>query len=110
LAAEQVRNHDGRLIKSLGDGCLAVFASPRRALDCAVATQRATLSAPLRVRMGLNTGEITVTTDDIFGAPVNAAARIAAKAQGGEARISDVVRQLPGSHPDVKLRTRGRVR
>src|ERR1041385_1551977 len=110
LVAEQVRNHDGRLIKALGDGCLAVFASPRRGLDCAVAVQRATLSAPLRVRMGLNTGEITVTADDVFGAPVNAAARIAAKAQGGEILISDVVRQLIGSTQRFELRDRGRVR
>lgn len=110
LVAEHVRSHDGRLIKYLGDGCLAVFASPRRALECAVAVQRATLSSPLRVRMGLNTGEITVTMDDVFGAPVNAAARIAAQAQGGEILISDVVRQLLGSHPGFGLRTRGRVR
>jgi class 3 adenylate cyclase/DNA-binding CsgD family transcriptional regulator len=110
LVADHVRNHDGRLIKSLGDGCLAVFASPRRALDCAVAVQRATRSAPLRVRMGLNTGEVTITTDDVFGAPVNAAARIAGKAQGGEILISDVVRQLIGSTAGFELRTRGRVR
>lgn len=110
LVAEHVRKHDGRLIKSLGDGCLAAFASPRRALDCAVAVQQATLSAPLRVRMGLNTGEITVTADDVFGAPVNAAARIAAKAQGGEILISDVVRQLVGSTAGFELRDRGRVR
>jgi len=110
LVAEHVRDNDGRLIKALGDGCLAVFASPRRALECAVAVQRATGAAPLRVRMGLNTGEITVTADDVFGAPVNAAARISAKAQGGEILISDVVRQLIGSTAGFELRTRGRVR
>jgi class 3 adenylate cyclase len=52
LVIEQVARHDGRHIKSLGDGCLAVFASPRRAVECAVAVQRAAMSAPLRVRMG----------------------------------------------------------
>jgi class 3 adenylate cyclase/DNA-binding NarL/FixJ family response regulator len=110
LVADQVQLHDGRLVKSLGDGCLAVFDSASRALDCAMAVQRATLSAPLRVRMGLNTGEVTVTAEDVFGAPVNAAARIAAKAQGGEILISDIVRQLIGSTAGVDLRDRGRVR
>ena len=110
LVAEQVRQHDGRLVKSLGDGCLAVFPSPRRALECAVAIQHATLSSPLRVRMGLNTGEVTLTGDDVFGAAVNAAARIAAKSPGGEILVSDVVRQLIGSSPAFELRDRGRVR
>jgi class 3 adenylate cyclase/DNA-binding CsgD family transcriptional regulator len=110
LVAEQVRHHDGRLVKSLGDGCLAVFGSPRRALECAVAVQRATESSPLRVRMGLNTGEVTLTGDDVFGAAVNAAARIAAKAQGGEILLSDVVRQLVGPNAGLELRDRGRLR
>src|SRR2546430_1507409 len=84
LVAEQVRQHDGRLVKSLGDGCLAVFASPRRALECAVAVQLAALSSPLRVRIGLNTGEVTLTGDDVFGTAVHAAGPVAAKGPGGE--------------------------
>jgi class 3 adenylate cyclase/DNA-binding NarL/FixJ family response regulator len=110
LVAEEVARHDGRHVKSLGDGCLAVFPSPRRALECAVAVQRAATSSPLRVRMGLNAGEVTLVADDVFGAAVNAAARIAAKAQGGEILISDVVRQLVGSTSPFELRDRGRVR
>ena len=79
---EQVARHDGRRVKSLGDGCLAVFTSPRRAVECAVAVQRAATSSPLRVRIGLNTGEVTLADEDVFGEAVNAAARIAAKALG----------------------------
>jgi class 3 adenylate cyclase/DNA-binding NarL/FixJ family response regulator len=110
LVIEEVARHDGRHIKSLGDGCLAVFASPRRAVECAVAVQRAAMSAPLRVRMGLNTGEVSFTGGDVFGAAVNAGARIMAKAHGGEIVISDVVRQLLGSTSGFELRDRGRVR
>jgi len=110
LVIEEVARLGGRHIKSLGDGCLAVFASPRRAVECAVAVQRAAMSAPLRVRMGLNTGEVSFAGGDVFGAAVNAAARIVAKAQGGEIVISDVVRQLLGSAAGFELRDRGRVR
>jgi class 3 adenylate cyclase/DNA-binding CsgD family transcriptional regulator len=110
LVLEQVARHEGRHVKSLGDGCLAVFTSPRRAVECAVAVQRAAISSPLRVRIGLNAGEVTLTDEDVFGAAVNAAARIAAKALGGEILVSDVVRQLMGSRSGVELRDRGRVR
>lgn len=114
FVVEQVARHEGRHVKSLGDGAMAVFASPRRAVECAVAVQRAAMSSPLRVRMGLNAGEVTLVGDDVFGSAVNAAARIAAKAQGGEIFVSDVVRQLIGSAESVQkgleLRDRGRVR
>src|SRR5438067_3983034 len=110
LVLEQVARHEGRHVKSLGDGCMAVFTSPRRAAECAVAVQRAARSSPLRVRIGLNVGEVTLVDDDVFGAAVNAAARIAAKAIGGQILVSDVVRQLLGSASGLELRDRGRVR
>jgi len=87
-------------IKALGDGFMASFSSATRALECAIAMQRAfaehnqTADEPIRVRIGLNAGEPIAEAKDLFGTAVNLAARIAATAQGGEILASDVVRQL----------------
>ena len=89
--------HGGDEIKTLGDGFLASFSSPQHALDCAIALQRAFAAhegEALSVRVGVNAGEPIAEDDDLFGASVIAAARIAAKADGGEVLVSDVVRQL----------------
>src|SRR5881227_1352983 len=75
----------GREIKALGDGFMVAFASPRRALECAKAIQRAIDAArarpelSVRVRIGVNTGEVKEQDGDLFGQAVHAAARIAAK-------------------------------
>jgi class 3 adenylate cyclase len=84
----------------MGDGFMASFSSATRALECAIAMQRAfaehnqTAAEPIRVRIGLNAGEPIAEEKDLFGTAVNMAARIAAKAEGGEILASDVVRQL----------------
>ncbi|HNM78597.1 MAG TPA: adenylate/guanylate cyclase domain-containing protein, partial [Tepidiformaceae bacterium] len=83
----------------------ASFGSARRALDCAIALQRALheealggemegLPHGLRVRVGINAGEPIAEDDDLFGAAVIAAARIAAMADGGEILVANVVREL----------------
>ena len=112
-----VTDHDGKEIKALGDGFMVAFPSVRNALVCAIAIQREleerNIESPgeeLRVRIGINTGEVTVEGDDIYGQAVNAAARIAAKANGGEILVSEIVRQLAGSGPDFTFADRGRVR
>ncbi len=90
----------GAEVKTMGDGFLASFASPTRALESAIAMQRAfeaeneRLPLPLRVRMGINAGEPIAEADDLFGTPVILAQRICARARGGEILVSDVVRQL----------------
>jgi len=101
--------HGGSEVKAMGDGFMASFGSAARALECAVAIQRAFVewnagvgarhASPLQVRIGLNAGEPIAEEDpsgrgDLFGTAVIAAARIAAQAQGGEILVSDVVRQL----------------
>lgn len=87
----------------MGDGFMASFGSASRAVECAIALQRAmderssresAVAAPLQVRIGLNAGEPIAEDDDLFGTAVIVAARIAAKAAGGEVLVSDVVRQL----------------
>jgi adenylate cyclase len=101
LTREALRAHGGQEVKTLGDGFMASFGSAQRALECAVALQRA-LSASdcavsregLGVRVGLNAGEPIAEDGDLFGASVIAAARIAARASGGQVYVADVVRQL----------------
>ncbi|MGB6836214.1 MAG: adenylate/guanylate cyclase domain-containing protein [Dehalococcoidia bacterium] len=84
----------------MGDGFMASFSSATRALECAIAMQRAfaqhneSAEEPIRVRVGLNAGEPIAEEEDLFGTAVIVAARIAAKAEGGEVLASDVVRQL----------------
>jgi class 3 adenylate cyclase/DNA-binding CsgD family transcriptional regulator len=100
LTHEAVRAHGGVELKSLGDGVMASFASATAALRCAVALQRGLAAHneravhPLRVRVGINAGEPIEEGADLFGATVNAAARIVHLAEGGEVLVADVVRQL----------------
>jgi len=116
LARRHVSDHGGRPIKSLGDGLMAVFASPRRAVACALAIQSAVAEhgerrpdQRVRVRAGLHTGEVTEADGDLAGEAVAAAARICAKAKGGEVLGSEVIRQVCGSLSDTTFEVRGRV-
>jgi len=99
-----VATHGGLGAKSQGDGFMVVFTGARRALRCAIAIQEALTvynaerpDAPLRVRMGLHTGEATQEAGDFMGRSVIVAARIAAQAQGGEILVSPLVRELTDS-------------
>jgi class 3 adenylate cyclase len=100
IVRDALKAHGGSEVKTMGDGFMASFSSATRALECAIAMQRAfaqhneTAEEPIRVRVGLNAGEPIVEEADLFGTAVNLAARIAAKAEGGEVLASDVVRQL----------------
>jgi class 3 adenylate cyclase/tetratricopeptide (TPR) repeat protein len=117
LLGRQVERFGGRVVKSTGDGFLITFASVRRSIACAVAIQqvmsernRRQPNRPLRVRIGINAGEISVGRDDVQGSAVNAAARIVDKAGAGEILISETVKQLGGSTPGITYVERGRVR
>src|SRR5277367_3847266 len=78
--------HGGRLFKHTGDGVCAAFASPRSAVDAAVAAQRA---LELPVRMGLATGEAELREGDYFGAVLNRAARVMAAGHGGQILVAE---------------------
>ena len=91
---ERVEDYGGRIVKSTGDGLLLTFESPRQAVSFSLAAQRALVGSVPRVRIGMNIGEAEWHEGDPLGAAVNAAARIAARADGGEVLVSDVVRQL----------------
>ena len=100
IVREALRAHGGSEIKHTGDGIMASFASASRALECAIATQRAlaqhneSAGEPIRVRIGLNAGEPIAEEKDLFGTAVIVAARIAAQAAGGEILVANVVREL----------------
>src|SRR5271169_1161143 len=81
-----IQAHGGWLFKHTGDGVCAAFASPRSAVDAAVAAQRA---LELPVRMGLATGEAELREGDYFGAVLNRAARVMAAGHGGQILLAD---------------------
>ncbi len=100
IVREALKSHGGSEVKTMGDGFMASFSSATRALECAIAMQKAfaehneTAEEPIKVRVGLNAGEPIAEDEDLFGTAVNLAARIAAKAEGGEILTSDTVRGL----------------
>jgi class 3 adenylate cyclase/pimeloyl-ACP methyl ester carboxylesterase len=100
IVREALRAHGGSEVKAMGDGFMASFSSARRALECAIAMQRAfaahneSAEEPIRVRIGLNAGEPIAEEEDLFGTAVIMAARIAANAEGGEILAANVVREL----------------
>jgi predicted ATPase len=81
-----IESHGGFLFKHTGDGVCAAFASPKSAVDAAVAAQRA---LELPVRMGLATGEAELRDGDYFGAVLNRAARVMAAGHGGQVLLAD---------------------
>jgi class 3 adenylate cyclase len=108
IVREHVRQHHGYEVKAQGDGFMIAFASARRAVHCARAIQHAidaTLGghsdAPIRVRIGLHTGEAVRDEADFYGKTVALAARITDQARGGEILASCVVKQLTQSAGDV---------
>ncbi|MCV2890842.1 adenylate/guanylate cyclase domain-containing protein [Ruegeria aquimaris] len=83
--------HGGRLVKLLGDGALAEFASVTGALDCARDIQTGMRNHPLKLRIGINLGEVIVEEDDIYGDGVNVASRIEGLARPGGIAVSHSV-------------------
>ena len=86
-----VGKHRGNLVKSTGDGMVATFDGPGRAVRCALAFGSATKQIGLPVRAGLHTGEIEISGKDIGGIAVHAAARVMAHSGSDEVLVSRVV-------------------
>ena len=100
MVREALKAHSGSEVKTMGDGFMASFSSATKALECAIAMQRAfaehnqSAEEPITVRVGLNAGEPIAEDEDLFGTAVNRAARITATAEGGQILTSDTVRGL----------------
>ena len=102
--------HDGRLIKTTGDGALAEFASPSAAVRCAEEIQESIASgqSPLKLRIGVNLGEVIVGADgDLFGDGINIAVRLEAVAHPGGILISEKVYSEVEGKLDVHFEDRG---
>jgi len=100
ITREVLKAHDGHEIKTDGDSFMVSFSSVTRAVECAVALQRAlaerneTAAEALHVRVGLNAGEPIEEEGDLFGASVILAARVAAQAGAGEILVPEPIRHL----------------
>jgi pimeloyl-ACP methyl ester carboxylesterase len=94
LAIQTVEKHRGTLVKSTGDGILATFDGPGRAVRCALSFGTASKQIGLPLRAGLHTGEIEIRGRDIGGIAVHAAARVMAQSQPSEVLVSRVVTDL----------------
>jgi class 3 adenylate cyclase len=101
IVREALKAHSGSEIKHTGDGIMASFTSASRALECAIAIQRAFAQhneehpdTPIRVRIGLNAGEPVAEEKDLFGTAVQLAARICAHAEPDEILTSDLIKGL----------------
>jgi class 3 adenylate cyclase len=94
LLAAEVERFRGRVVKSTGDGVLATFDGPGRAIRCACAIRDSVRSLGIDVRAGLHTGEIEVIGDDVAGVAVHVGARVSALAGAGEVLVSRTVTDL----------------
>lgn len=94
LAQKAIARFRGRAVKSTGDGFLATFDGPARAVKCAFAIRDESRQLGLAIRAGLHTGEIELIGDDIGGIAVHIAARVAATAQADEVWTSRTVKDL----------------
>jgi TolB-like protein/class 3 adenylate cyclase len=110
LIEPRLSEHQGRLIKTTGDGFLAEFASPIAALRCAIAIQRDLSNdpGPLRMRIGLNLGDVIVEqSGDVYGEGVNVAARLEALCDPGGILISGKIHSEVDGKVEAAFEDRG---
>jgi len=102
-----VEGHGGVVVKTLGDGAMIAFEAVQPAARAAVRVQLAMAGRaeepPLRLRIGIHTGDVVYTDTDYVGHVVNKAARITAAADGGEIMASSVVRALLAESPEFSF-------
>ena len=94
VAHREVEAARGRMIKSTGDGVLATFDGPARAIRCVGAIEHDAATLGLHVRAGLHTGEIELLGDDVGGIAVAIAARLTSLAGADEVVVSSTVKDL----------------
>jgi class 3 adenylate cyclase len=94
MVRQQIARFRGHEVKNLGDGFMATFDGPARAVRCAAAISESVRLLGIAVRAGLHTGEIELKRDDVAGIAVHIAARITGEATAGETMVSSTVRDL----------------
>ena len=94
LCRTEVDRHRGILIKSTGDGILARFDGPGRAVNCAQRLNQQAAALGLQIRSGAHTGEVELRGDDVGGIAVHIAARVMSCAGPGEILVSRTVKDL----------------
>jgi class 3 adenylate cyclase len=94
LTREQLERYRGREVQTTGDGFLATFDGPARAINCAESIINRVDSLGVSIRAGLHTGELELRGEDVGGMAVHIGARIGALASGGEVLVSRTVRDL----------------
>jgi class 3 adenylate cyclase len=117
LVTEGVETHGGEVVEIRGDEALAVFTSARQAIRCAVDLQvrfdeeaETDHDLPLRVGMGIDSGEAVSLEDGSYrGAALNVAARLCARAHGGEVIVTEATYRLAGRMEGLTFSDRGRV-
>ncbi|HZR14334.1 MAG TPA: AAA family ATPase [Acidimicrobiia bacterium] len=109
LLRDTVSRHGGAVVKSTGDGVMAVFDGATDGIECAVGIQHAVAAQarrtglPVEIRIGVAAGDVTWDDDDYHGTPVVEAARLEPKARPGTVLVSELVRLLAGTRTDVEL-------
>jgi len=94
VVRSQLARFRGREVKTVGDGFLATFDGPQRAIKCAVAVREAVRPLGLEVRAGLHTGECEIRGTDVGGIAVHIGARVASEAGASEVLVSSTVKDL----------------
>ena len=115
LIDPKIAEHQGRIVKTTGDGLLVEFASPVRAVRCAIEMQQgmadrnAALPQDRRIefRIGINLCDVIVEGDDIYGDGVNVAARLEGIAEPGTVYVSRAMRDFVRDKPDIVLEDLG---
>jgi class 3 adenylate cyclase len=94
LMRQEIERHRGREVKTMGDGFLATFDGPARAIRCACGSRDVVRQLGIEIRAGLHTGECEVMNGDVGGIAVSIGARVSAAADGGEVLVSRTVSDL----------------
>ena len=94
LVRTHLADHGGREIKTTGDGFLALFDAPARAIRCAISIREGLRAVGVDVRIGLHSGEVELRGNDVGGIAVSIGARVAASGSAGDVVVSSTVKDL----------------
>jgi pimeloyl-ACP methyl ester carboxylesterase len=107
MVRRELTRFRGNEVKTLGDGFLATFDGPGRAIHCSLSLIAAMKSLGMEIRAGLHTGEVEIAANDVRGIAVHVAARVAAAAQPSECLVTRTVKDLVAG-ADIRFSERGK--